>query len=182
MVIEAGAIKLVRLSRNELDAQDNVWEPFSAPKIYPFLDFDVIDLPTDTILEPRLMTVHIEVTHGHTTVTRKNYTLFDFFGDVGALKGSLIDICSLFLSFLKLEAVLQSVLLNGVFSQKTEDGRKKPSSFSYLNWLFDGFFLCCFCRTRRRQKLRELGISRVDKHLDAVHYLKSSIFTRAALR
>lgn len=100
--IEAGSIKLVRLERNELDAKDNIWEPFSAAIVYPFLDFDVIDLPTDTILEPRIMTVHIEVTHHHLIVTRKHYTLFDFFGDVGSLKGSLIDIAGLLLSYAKL--------------------------------------------------------------------------------
>ena len=63
--IEAGSIKLIRLERNELDAQDTIWEPFTPAVTYDFIDFDVVDLPTDTILEPRIMTVHIEVTRDH---------------------------------------------------------------------------------------------------------------------
>ena len=100
--IEAGSIKLIRMERNELDARDSIWEPFSPPTVNPFLDFDVIDLPTDTILEPRWVTVHIEVTKHHMQVTRRNYTLFEFFGDVGALKRSLLEICSVLLGFFKI--------------------------------------------------------------------------------
>jgi hypothetical protein len=166
------------MERNELDAQDNIWEPFSAPKTFPFLNFDVIDLPTDTILEPRLVTIHIEVTHHHTTVTRRNYTLFDFVGDVGALKDSLLDICTLFLGLFKIQILLENYILNALF--RTKSG--KPLNLGYFQYLWDRFIVCCFCRQRKRLKLRAKGMDLVEKHLDAVYYLRRSIMTQAALR
>lgn len=179
--IEAGSIKLIRMERNELDAQDNIWEPFSPPTVYPFLDFDVIDLPTDTILEPRLVTAHIEVTHHHMQVTRRNYTLFDFFGDVGALKSSLMDICSLLLGFFKIKLFMENFALNSLFKKK-EDRGMKPLNLTYRNYIVDCLYLCCFCRRTRRSKLRAAGYERVEKHLDAVYYLRRSLFTQTAIR
>ena len=76
---------MIRLERNEVEAHDEVWSPFAQPQKYPYIDFDVVDLPFTQTEPAAHMTVHIEVTHHHLQATRTNYTFLDFLGNIAAL-------------------------------------------------------------------------------------------------
>jgi hypothetical protein len=116
----ANQIKLLRLERNEVDADDNVWEPFSGSTVYPYIDFDIVDLPKDYVNDSTWMTVHIELTHNHRVYTRKNYAIFDLIGDIEAVFSGLIDIFSVvcFVVF-KFKVPQENSVINQIFRSKS---------------------------------------------------------------
>ena len=107
--VEVSSIKLVQIERNEVDANDDIWEPFSPADVHPFIDFEVVDLPRDTLLEPRFMTIHIELSGDHIQINRTNYTFFDLLGDVEALHSALFELIGwIGLVFFKLDILAQN--------------------------------------------------------------------------
>ena len=43
----SGQIKLMRVERNEVEAEDDIWHPFSDAVVHNYIDFDVVELARD---------------------------------------------------------------------------------------------------------------------------------------
>lgn len=177
----------MRLERNEVDADDNVWQPFSGSTVYPYIDFDIVDLPKDYVNDTTWMTLHVELSHNHRLYTRKNYAIFDLIGDLEAVFSGLIDIFSVlcFVVF-KFKIPQENSVINHIFrakSRKTDKSEPiKISLKTYFKDVLSTYFPCWFKGSRDSKRFREVGMRRVDRHLDALNYLQQAMLTKAMLK
>lgn len=159
-----------------MEADDSIWEPFSGSTKYPYIDFDIVDLPKDYTNDSNWMTVHVELSHNHRLYTRKNYAIFDLIGDLEAVFSGLIDIFSIlcFVVF-RFKMPQENRIINHIFRTKSrKDDKAQPIQISvktYFADLLPSYFPCWFKQKRDSKRFREVGMRRVDRHLDALNYL-----------
>ena len=131
------------------------------------------------------MQIRIKRSSLQSTITRSDYSLFQFLGDVGALYGTLEIIFNFLLkTVFQIGVLVEQKIISGVFRlrQKSKPLIIRRLKITYLDWL------CSFvvCLKSRRKKLKSMaraqGLRRIERELDIVRFIRQSLMLTALVK
>lgn len=146
-------------------------------------------LPSDIIsTDPDLATQHFVLNDDHMIISRTDYTVLTYIGDVGALLGTLQLISGVILvNVLQINILAENDMLNSVFRLRRKHHKTDHFKLTYCEWLCREiprkYLLGCYFKKRERSHyLREIGNRRIERQLDMVHFLRQQMALKAIIR
>jgi hypothetical protein len=169
-MIDPGIISEVTLQRDTLNSQDNIYNPYAAEHEQDYMSFSQKYLPSDVINTDRnYATAHFVLNDNHMIISRTDYTVLSYIGDVGALLGTLQLISGVILvNVFSINILAENDMLNDVFRLRRKHHKTAHFKLTYCHWLCRELprkylFGCYFKKRERNHYIREMGNRRIER-------------------
>ena len=133
-MVDPGVISEVTFQRDSMSSEDSIINPYASAHEDNFMSYSQKYLPADVLNPDRnYATAHFVLNDNHMIISRSDYTVLSYIGDVGALLGTLQLISSvILLNVFQINILAENDLLVKVFRLRKKHYKTEEFKITYV--------------------------------------------------